>query len=47
MKCADVLEAEISLKKKKQKKVSMCREWVQLGHGGTLFLKEGQLYNAG
>lgn len=43
MKCADVLEAEISLEKKK--KVSMCREWVQLGHGGTLFLKEGQLYN--
>lgn len=32
---------------KKKKNVSMCREWVQLGHGGTLFLKEGQLYNAG
>lgn len=38
MKCADVLEAEISLKKKK-KVLLMCREWVQLGHGGTLFLK--------
>ena len=28
-----------------EKSISVCREWVQLGRGGTLFLKEGQLYN--